>query len=176
MAVAVRTKRPETVAAAIRDAARALDPRAALEGAVALGQMRSDSLAQPRLRAILLGSVAVTALVLVGIGVYALLSFSVARSRREIGVRLALGAQPAQVRRPIVVSGLRLAAAGFAIGLAIALLAARFASSVLVGVSGLDPVAIVLVVVTLAATAVLASDGPARRATRVDPLTALKEN
>ncbi len=176
MAIAVRTSRPKLVAAAIRDAVRALDARAALEGAVALGQMRSDSLAQPRLRAILLGSFALTALILVGIGVYALLSFSVARSQREIGVRLALGARPAELRRRIVASGLRLAAAGFGVGLAIAFGAARLASSVLVGVSGLDPVAIVLVVVTLALTAVLASDGPARRATRVDPLTALKED
>ncbi len=95
MAVAVRTGRPELVAAAVRDTVRSLDARAALEGAVALGQMRSDSIAQPRLRAVLLGAFAVTALILVGIGVYALLSFSVARSQREIGLRLALGARPA---------------------------------------------------------------------------------
>jgi putative ABC transport system permease protein len=116
----------------------------------------------------------VTALVLAAVGVYGLISYSVAQRTREIGIRVALGARPAQVVRPIVREGMTLAAIGVAVGLAGSAAATRLISSFLFQVNSTDPLTFSAVAVLLLVVALVASYVPSRRALRVDPLTALR--
>jgi putative ABC transport system permease protein len=122
----------------------------------------------------LLGSFAVLAITLAMVGLYGLVSFSVAQRTQEIGIRMALGAEPRDVLRMVVKQGMALTAAGLAAGVAGALALTRFLSGLLYGVKPTDPVAFVEVSLILAAVALLASYIPARRATKVDPLVALR--
>jgi putative ABC transport system permease protein len=114
------------------------------------------------------------ALLLAAIGVYGLMAYSVQQRTQEIGVRMALGASPQQVRRMVVIQGMQLALVGVVIGVASALGLTRLMSSLLYGVKPWDPVTIVLVAVLLSGVTLLATDLPARRASRVDPLVALR--
>jgi putative ABC transport system permease protein len=116
----------------------------------------------------------VTALLLAAVGVYGLISYSVAQRTREIGIRVALGARPRQVVSPIVREGMTLASIGVALGLVGSIAATRLISSFLFGVAPTDPLTFSAVAVLLLAVALLASYIPSRRALRVDPLTALR--
>ncbi len=107
-------------------------------------------------------------------GIYGVISYAVSQRRREIGIRLALGAQPAELQRLFLGHALKLAAAGVAIGLGAAAVLTRLMKALLFGVSPLDPLTYAAVPLVLSAAAVLASYLPARRAAAIDPLEALK--
>ena len=132
------------------------------------------SIAEPRFRTLLLAGFALTALVLASIGVYGLISYSVAQRTREIGIRVALGAQPRQVTAPIVREGIVLALMGIGLGLGGALAATRLLSSFLFGVEATDPLTFAAVAALLLGVALLASYIPSRRASKIDPLDALR--
>jgi putative ABC transport system permease protein len=125
---------------------------------------------------VLLTLFAGVALVLAAIGLYGVMSYGVSQRTREIGVRIALGAQRADVRRMIVVQGMTLAMSGALLGFAASAALARVLSSLLFGIAAIDPLTFVLVPAVLLASAFVASYLPARRATNVEALVALREN
>jgi ABC-type antimicrobial peptide transport system permease subunit len=133
-----------------------------------------ESLHQDRLVAGLSGGFSLLALVLTAVGLFGVLQFSVARRTSEIGVRMALGARPADIFRLIVGNGMTLVAIGLVIGAGGAAAAERLLRGMLFGVKGFDPVAMASVVVVLGLAAFLACYLPARRASRVDPMRALR--
>ncbi|MEJ7809819.1 MAG: ABC transporter permease [Gemmatimonadaceae bacterium] len=168
------TADPAGLAPAVRREIGALDPEVALFNVLTLEQALERSVWQPRLYTALLGIFAAVALVLAAIGLYGVVSYTVARRTHEIGLRMALGAQRRDVVRLVVGEGARLVAIGIAVGLAGALAVLRVLRAVLFGVSTTDPATFATVSVTLAAAALLASYIPARRAARVDPLVAMR--
>ena len=137
-------------------------------------QLLSDSLKARRFSLTLLGSFAVLALVLAVTGIYGVMSFTTGQRTHEIGVRMALGAREADVLRLIIGQGIRLALIGVALGLVVSFVAARLLTGLLYGVSASDPLTFAGVAVLLAAVAFVASYIPARRATKVDPMIALR--
>jgi putative ABC transport system permease protein len=165
---------PGRLAGALREEVRALDPALPLEGVQPMTQIVADSVAQPRFRTTLLALFSVTALLLAAIGIYGVLSYSVGRRTREVGVRLALGATRGDVIRLVFRQGLGLTALGLAAGLAGALLLTRYLSSLLFEVSRWDVATYAAVAFLLLTAAVLACWIPARRAMRVDPVVALR--
>ena len=164
--------------AAITEAARrevaALDPDVPLYGVTTMREVVAGRLATSRLIGRLLVTFGLTALLLAAIGIYGVMSYTVVRRTREIGVRLALGAQPSDVVRLVVGRGGRLTVAGLALGVAGALAAARLIAGTLYGVRPWDPTTFVAAPLLLAAVALLASYLPARRAARVDPALSLQ--
>ena len=114
------------------------------------------------------------ALILGAVGLYGVLSYVVAQRTREIGVRMALGAEAGRVRRMVVLQGVRVVGVGIGVGLAVALGATRALSSLLFGVGPLDPVTFGAVAAAMAAVGLLASWVPARRASRVDPIRSMR--
>ncbi len=165
---------PVPLAPSIRDAAHAMDPNLALFQVRPMADIVAGSIRRPRLFSWLFGVFGVVALVLAAVGVYGLLAYSVAQRTREIGLRLALGAGPGEVRRMVVGRGMRLAAGGLALGLAGSVPATRALGALLHGVSATDPLTFAGVTALLLAVAWLACTLPARRATRIDPMTALR--
>lgn len=165
---------PAALSSSIRGLIRELDPGLAVFGVEALDETMMRSLSERRFTMVLLGSFAVLALVLAAIGVHGVLSFGVARRTREIGLRMALGAQPSCVLRLIVQEGLVLTLIGLTVGLAAALAATRLMATLLYGVTATDPATFVEVALFLVCVALVASYLPARRATLVDPATALR--
>jgi len=137
-------------------------------------QHLTTSLARPRFDAVVLGVFAAVALVLAAVGVYGVIAALVRQRTPEIGIRLALGAQPGEVRSMVMRSGLALAGAGVAAGLVASLAATRVLGAELYGVHPADPVTMTAAALALLAAAALACGVPARAASRVDPLTALK--
>jgi putative ABC transport system permease protein len=137
-------------------------------------QQVSNQLAQPRMRGAAFAAFSLIALVLASLGVAGVIACGVAERRREIGIRMALGAAPAQVRRMLVGEGLKLTAIGLVIGLAAAVAAGRLLRGFLYGISPLDPVSLAVTCGAFAVVALVASYLPARRATKVDPLQELK--
>jgi putative ABC transport system permease protein len=135
-----------------------------------------SSRAQPRFTMLLLGIFSATALALAVIGIYGVLAYSVAQRRQELGIRLALGAERGDILRLVVRQGLILAIAGIAIGLIAALLLTRLMSGMLYKVGALDLATFALTPVIFLFIALLASYLPAQRATRVDPIEALRES
>jgi predicted permease len=162
------------VATALRAEVKALDPELPVDRVQPLSEVVHASVAEPRFRTMLLGAFAVTALLLAAIGVYGLISYSVAQRTREIGIRVALGARPRQVVHPIVREGMTLAIIGVGVGLAGSAIATRMIASFLFGVERTDPLTFSAVAALLLLVALLASYIPSRRALRVDPLTALR--
>jgi putative ABC transport system permease protein len=122
----------------------------------------------------LLGIFATLALVLAAVGIYGVMSYSVAQRTREIGIRIALGAQRGDVLKMTVKQALKLVVGGLAIGLVLALILTRVMSSLLFGISATDPVTFISIAAVLLAVATLASYIPALRATRIDPMVALR--
>jgi len=173
--VVARADGNETAAAgAVRNAVRGLDGTLPVD-VVAMSDLVARSAAQPRLRALLVGGFAAVAILLAAIGVYGVAAGAVAERRREIGIRMALGARVPEVVSLVVRESARLAVAGLAIGVASALSLSHVVAGLLFGVRPLDVATLAGVVsVTLAAT-LIATAVPARRAARVDPATALRD-
>ena len=134
----------------------------------------ADSTGEPRFRSFLIGGFALLALLLAGVGVYGLISFTVTQRVPEIGVRLALGASPRQVFTQVIGHGLRLAAIGVVLGLVGAAAATTLVQSLLFNTSATEPLVYISLSVLLLAMAAIACYVPARRAMRVDPMTALR--
>jgi putative ABC transport system permease protein len=165
---------PSALAPAIRQAVQAIDRNQPVFGLELLDQRLSNSVAQRRERAGLLGCFALVALLIAVVGVYGVIAYSVTRRTHEIGVRIALGAQKQDVLRMMVAEGLRLAIAGLTMGVIGALALTRVLASFLFGVNPRDPATFVSVCIALATAALLATYIPARRAARVDPIAALR--
>jgi putative ABC transport system permease protein len=160
--------------AALRRALAQIDPNEPLVKVRTMEENMATTVAQPRFRAWLIGIFAMLALVLAAVGVYGVMSYTVTMRTSEIGVRVTMGAQPQDVFRIIVGEGLRLALLGVGIGLVTALALTRLLRSFLFGISAYDPLTFIGVSVILTVVAVAASYFPARRATLVDPLVALR--
>jgi putative ABC transport system permease protein len=137
-------------------------------------QVVVESTAREDFNTTLLTVFAAIALLLAAIGIYGLMAYSVQQRRQEIGIRMALGAAPERVRNRIVRLGMALAAAGVVVGVGAALGLTRFMASLIFGVKTWDPIVFVTVTIVLSAVALVASYLPARRASRVDPLIALR--
>jgi predicted permease len=166
---------PLTLASAIRAELRALDPRLAIAEFTPLNQLVERSMARPRFYTELLMLFAGIALALAATGIFGLTSYAVAQRTREISIRMALGARAADMLRMIVGRAVTLAAVGAAVGVGAALALGRVIRQQLFGVSLFDPLTIAAVLLALLVSAAAASFLPARRASRLDPATALRE-
>jgi predicted permease len=172
---AVRTTGdPRSVLQAIRRAAREVEPGLDLWHARTFEDHLSEPLSGPRLSAYLLSTFGFVALVLAALGLYGVMATAVRDRTRDIGVRMALGATPGRVRSEVLRHALVVTTIGTAVGLAAAIAGSRLLTSLLYGVSPTDPATLVLVSVGLIAVAVLAAYLPARRATKIDPVVALR--
>lgn len=165
----------DAIAPVLRAAIWKIDRAVAIPEIVSMSDIMSDSVASQRFEALLTALFASAALLLSSLGIYGVVSYSVVRRTREIGVRMALGARKTDVVVRIVRQGMRPALLGLAVGLFAAMGLMRLVSSLLYGVKATDPLTFVVVSCTLAAVAALASYLPARRATRVDPIVALRD-
>jgi putative ABC transport system permease protein len=165
---------PASLSAAVRAAVRELDRDLPIDRIRPMQQVVDEALSQSRFKTLLLGLLAGLALVLAAVGVYGVVSYSVAQRTHEIGIRMALGARPNQVLQLVVVQGMRIVLIGAAFGLALAGWASRFLRDHVFGVSATDPVTFLLVPAVLLLVALVANWLPALRATRVDPLEALR--
>jgi putative ABC transport system permease protein len=171
----IRTKNdPGTLNAAIRREVRALDPEQPVGRIATMDQLLEASTTQQRFRAFLLGSFAIIALLLSGVGIFGVMAYAVSLRTREIGVRMALGARPVDMLALILAESMALASLGVLLGLAGAYGVTRALNSLLFEVSSTDPFTLAAVTVLLCSVAVLASYVPARRAMRVDPMVALR--
>jgi putative ABC transport system permease protein len=165
---------PASLVPAIRAAVAAVDKDQPVYGVETLKQLVSDSVSTRRLTLLLLGLFSALALVLAAIGIYGVMSYSVAQRTHEIGIRVAVGAQPKDVLGLVLGEGTRLALWGVGLGVAAALGFTRWLSSLLFAVSASDPLTYVCVSVALVLVALIACYIPARRALRVDPIVALR--
>jgi putative ABC transport system permease protein len=160
---------------AIRQTLRELDPEVPLFGAEPLEQTVSATIAQPRFTTALLGIFSSVTVLLALIGVHGLLAYSVAQRRRELGIRMALGATRREIRQMVLRHAVRLATGGVALGIVLALLGTRLLSTLLFGVTPTDPSTFALVTIIVLGTAAAAAWLPARRATAVNPVEALRD-
>jgi len=165
---------PMTFAETVRQQVWLVDKEQPVAGVMPLEDLVDENLSSRKMQASLLSGFAALALLLVTLGIYAVLSFAVTQRTQEIGVRVALGAQPRDVLRMIFSQGFRLFLIGAAIGLAVAFALSRALVHLLFGVSAYDPASFASVTILLAVVALLACYIPARRATHVDPLIALR--
>jgi putative ABC transport system permease protein len=175
LSVVLRTAAdPQLQTAALRSALGEIDPNQPLVRVRTMEDNMAATVAQPRFRTWLIGIFAAVALVLAAVGVYGVMSYTVTQRTNEIGIRITLGAQPEDVFKAIVGEGLRLALAGVAIGTVAALALTRLLQSFLFGISAYDPITFLGVAMLLTMVAAAASFFPARRATLVDPMVALR--
>jgi len=175
MTIVVRTANdPHGLVAAVHNEVRAMDPELPVFNVKTMDEYIAATVAAPRFNATLLFIFGAVAFVLTIVGLYGVMSYSVAQRTNEIGIRMALGAQTGDVMRLIVSQGFKLVLLGLAIGLAGAFALMRVISSLLFGVTSRDPLTFAVVAGLLAFIALLACYIPARRATRLDPLSALR--
>jgi ABC-type antimicrobial peptide transport system permease subunit len=160
--------------AAVTREIRALDPDMPLYSVRTMSNRVDESLARRRFSMLLLTLFAGVALGLAAIGVYGVIAYLVSQGTREVGIRMALGATPKEILLLVVRQGMTVAIVGVVVGLAGALVAARFMTSLLYGVSATDPMTFTSIAVLLCLTALLASYVPARRAARIDPMISLR--
>ena len=175
MTLVVRTTGdPQSLAAAVQREVRMVDKDQPVFGIKTMEEVVAESVSSRRLTMLLLATFASLAVLLAAIGIYGVMSYTVAQRTHEIGIRMALGAQAGDVLRLIVGQGMILTAIGITVGLAASLALTRVLSSLLYGVSATDPLTFIAVSLLLAAVAFLAGYLPARKATRVDPMVALR--
>jgi ABC-type antimicrobial peptide transport system permease subunit len=165
---------PESFAAGLRSELQALDKDLPLYDMSAMDRIVAQKVADPRFYALLLGSFSAIALILAAGGIYGLISYSVNQRTHEIGIRMALGAQARDVLALVVKQGVKLMLAGLVVGLTGAFVLTRVLSRFLYQVSVTDPLTFAVLSVLLGTVGLLACYVPARRATRVDPITALR--
>jgi putative ABC transport system permease protein len=165
---------PLALVAAVKAAVLAVDPAQPVYDIATMNERLSESTSPQRFNALLVGVFALAALGLAGVGIYGVLAFSVARRTPEIGVRMALGASPAEVLTLVVGDGLRLCGLGVGVGLAGSVPLTRLLRSVLFGVGPSDPVTLIAASAALLLVAVIACYIPAHRAVTIDPMTALR--
>jgi ABC-type antimicrobial peptide transport system permease subunit len=165
---------PRALYAPVREAVRELDPALPLAAVRPMTEVVGDALATARLAGVLVGAFAALALLLASVGLFGVLAWLVSRRTREIGVRLALGADPQAVRSLVRGYGLRLAAVGLLLGSLLAAGSTRLLEGMLVGIEPHDPLTAAGAAAVLLLSALLAADLPARRASRVDPARALR--
>jgi predicted permease len=175
MSLVVRTSsRPNTVISAISNAVHELDREQPLVDVITMDDIVASSLSHQRFNMLLLSTFSGLALLLAAIGIYSVLAYSVRRRMREIGVRMALGAQRGDILRMILGQGTKLAHIGTGIGIAAAFGLTRLIASQLFGVTAADPITFLSVAALIIQVALVACYIPARRATRVDPIVALR--
>jgi putative ABC transport system permease protein len=175
MTILVRTtNEPLAFVSAARAELQQLDPELPLAGVATMDQLLADSLSRSRFTMLLLGIFAAVALVLAAVGIYGLIAYSVTQRTQELGIRIALGAQRRDVLRLVLAQGARLTLLGVAIGVLAARAFSRLLSTFLFGVSATDPLTFAGVASLLACVSLLACFIPARRATHVDPIVALR--
>ena len=175
MGAIIRTDRGAgAVASAVKAAVAQIDPDLPIGDVRTMAQIIEDSTGEPRFRSFLIASFAALALLLAGVGVYGLISFTVTQRVPEIGVRLALGASPRQVFAQVIGQGLRLAMVGVVLGLVATAAATTLLRGLLFNTSTTDPLIYGSLSVLLLTIAALACYVPARRAMKVDPMTALR--
>jgi predicted permease len=168
------TGNPEPLLGTVRTQVQQLDKNLAFTNAQTVQQLLGQGLWPARMGAALLGLFGALALILASIGIYGVLAYSVAQRTSEIGLRMAMGAQPRQVLALVLRQGMLLALIGAAVGILVALPVARLAGGLLYGVSATDPFTYAGITLLLMGVALLACYLPARRATRIDPLVALR--
>jgi putative ABC transport system permease protein len=169
-----RNADPRSIRKDVEQAIRAVDPQQTLQQPDIVAEQMSSAVAEPRLYAVLLGAFAAVALVLAALGLYGVMAFAVQQRRREIGVRIALGAQASDVMKLVLKQGAMLTLLGIALGLVGALGLTRLMTALLFGVRANDPLTFAVISLLLTAVALLACYIPARRATKVDPMIALR--
>jgi putative ABC transport system permease protein len=175
MTLVVRTAgTPSSLAPSVRNAIRQMDPALPVADVRSMTDVVGAALSTPRFTSVLLSMFALLALTLSAVGIYGVLSYVVSRRTREIGIRVAIGADRSRVLRLVLSSGLGLAGIGIAAGVVVALFVSRLLAGLLHGVTPADPLTFVSVAIGLAAVAFAASLAPAWRAMRVDPVVALK--
>lgn len=165
---------PQLLLAAVRRELQQLDPQLPIASAKTMTEHMSLPLLPARLAASVLGSFGLLALALAAIGLYGVMAYSVTQRTRELGIRIALGAQVRDIHKLVVGQGVKLALVGIALGLMVSLAVMRLMKNLLFGVSATDPLTFVVIGGVLLSVALLACYLPARRATKVDPLTALR--
>jgi predicted lysophospholipase L1 biosynthesis ABC-type transport system permease subunit len=170
----VRTPTPASVVEGIRAEIRRAAPDLPIETTRTMDEAVAASVAQPRFRMLLLALFATTALLIATCGIYGLMAYAVTQRRREIGVRMAVGAEPGDVLRLVLGRALRIVGLGVIVGLAGAVGVTRVLQRFLFGVTPTDPLAFTVVTLLLVAVGLIAAWLPARRATRIDPTTALR--
>jgi len=175
LTLAIRTQEdPMTLASTLRDLVHAIDPQLAVIGTTTMEQIIEEHVASRRLLMILLSTFAGVALTLALIGIYGVMGNTVSQRTNEIGVRMALGAQPREIATMILRDGARLGLAGLTLGVGIALVAARWLETAFFGVTPTDASTYAAVVALMLAVGLIACYLPARRAARVDPLSAIR--
>jgi putative ABC transport system permease protein len=175
MTIVMRTSGdPSALTRPLAETVRSIDPDLPAYNVKTVEDYLDGTIAIPRFNTLLLGIFAGLALVLTAIGLYGVISYSVAQRTHEIGIRMALGAQPRDMLRLVIGQGVRLALYGVGLGLIAAFAFAHFLSTMLFGVTSTDPVSFATVVITLLAVVLLACYIPARRAMRVEPMVALR--
>jgi putative ABC transport system permease protein len=165
---------PLSLATPVRNAIWAVDKDQTVANIDSMEHIVAGAVARQRFSMLLLAIFAGVALVLAAVGIYGVMSYSIAQQTREIGIRMALGAQRSDVLKMTVKQGLRLVAFGLVIGLVAAFVLTRVMASLLFGISATDPLTFISISLVLLAVAILASYIPALRATRVDPIIALR--
>ena len=177
LSFAVRTRgNPAAAAPAVVKIVRAVDSNVGIDAMIPMDRLVASSVARPRFYAVVLGVFAGVAGLLAAIGIYGVLAYAVVARSREIGIRMALGAQSSNVLALVLRKGAILTTMGIALGLTGAVAATRLLQSMLFGVAPLDPMTFVAVSLMFGAVALLASYLPARRATNVDPMVALRSD
>jgi putative ABC transport system permease protein len=166
---------PSRMASAVKAEIQQIDPEQPVTGIYAIDELLSGSVVQPRFNMALVMGLAFCAVVLAAVGIYGVVSYSVAQRTREIGLRMALGAQAGDTVRLIVGQALKVVILGAVVGFAGAFASVRLIQSLLFGVSATDPITYVVAVATVVAAGLIAPLAPAIRAARVDPVVALRE-
>lgn len=169
------TQDPTQVVSGVRNEVHALDPALPVSNIKTISQMIYERVSPKRLMTYILGVFALCALLLASVGIYGVMSYAVSQRTQEIGIRMALGARTADVLKLVVSNGMKLTFIGVVIGLAGAFALTRFLENLLFHVTPTDKVTFIAVAISLIVVALLASYVPARRATRVDPLVALRD-